>query len=299
MKPVKQVQGQEKHRADQELLVPHGSNMIDSTMLVGLANAQQNHKNLTLRGSFVERPENCLHVCGAGTRMRIYAEVHLLLPQIGSCSQQHKVLVYLANTARADSASPSRSTRSAKSRWASTQSPVAHQQTGVRRTIPEVVHRGKGFIWGEIVYCVLTQRALVSLPLSYLLLDTRGIQEVGKRGTRLIAWLTALRATGLNPNVVHTDMDFAEVTAASIAFKTNNDKYNHHLCLWHSLRAIDQYITGKMKSKGFDSVDNTRNSTRLTALPRYLYFLSEESDWMQSNGQSKNVPRSKRESCGP
>ncbi|KAK9364466.1 hypothetical protein V1509DRAFT_650584 [Lipomyces kononenkoae] len=142
-------------------------------------------------------------------------------------------------------------------------------------------------IHGYELYCVLTEYDLVSLPLSYLLLDTRGIQEVGKRGSRLTAWLTALRATGLNPNVVHTDKDFAEVTAASIAFKANNDRYNHHLCHRHSLRAIDQYITGKMKSKGFDSVDNSRNSTRLTALPRYLYFLSEESDWMQSNGQSK------------
>ncbi|KAK9258600.1 hypothetical protein V1519DRAFT_469889 [Lipomyces tetrasporus] len=77
----------------------------------------------------------------------------------------------------------------------------------------------------------------------------RGVQEEDKRGTRLTAWFTALRAAGLNPNVVHTDKDFAEVTAASIAFKRNNDGYNHHLCIWHSLRAIDQYITGKLKAR--------------------------------------------------
>ncbi|KAK9372462.1 uncharacterized protein V1513DRAFT_460596 [Lipomyces chichibuensis] len=111
---------------------------------------------------------------------------------------------------------------------------------------------------GYELYCVLTEYDLVSLPLSYLLLDTRGVQE-----------------------------DFAEVTAASLAFKRNNDRYNHHLCLWHSLRAIHQYITGKMKSKGFDSIDNTRNSTRLTSLPQYLHFLSVESGWILSNGQSK------------
>ncbi|KAK9372587.1 uncharacterized protein V1513DRAFT_451857 [Lipomyces chichibuensis] len=37
---------------------------------------------------------------------------------------------------------------------------------------------------------------LVSPPLSYLLLDTRGVQEEGKREFRLTAWLrsTALRA---------------------------------------------------------------------------------------------------------
>ncbi|KAK9259659.1 hypothetical protein V1519DRAFT_469134 [Lipomyces tetrasporus] len=119
---------------------------------------------------------------------------------------------------------------------------------------------------GYELYCVLTEYDLVSLPLSYLLLDTRGLREVGKKGTRLTAWLTALRAAGLNPNVVHTDKDFAEVTAASLAFKRNDDRYNHHLCLWHSMRAVDQYITGKMKCKGFDSIGNTRNSTRLTAL---------------------------------
>ncbi|KAK9373130.1 uncharacterized protein V1513DRAFT_460071 [Lipomyces chichibuensis] len=102
-----------------------------------------------------------------------------------------------------------------------------------------------------------------------------------QEGTRLTAWLTALRATGLNPNVVHTDKDFAEVTAASLAFERNNDRYNHHLCLWHSLRAIHRYITGKI-----DSIDNTRNSTWLTALPQYLHFL-----WSQqcTQGPSANL----------
>ncbi|KAK9371660.1 uncharacterized protein V1513DRAFT_454954 [Lipomyces chichibuensis] len=83
------------------------------------------------------------------------------------------------------------------------------------------------------------------------------------------------------------NLALVEVTAASLAFKRNNDRYNHHLCLWHSLRAIHQYITGKMRCKGFDSIDNTRNSTRLTALPQYLHFLSVESGWILSNGQSK------------
>ncbi|KAJ8100274.1 hypothetical protein POJ06DRAFT_281389 [Lipomyces tetrasporus] len=38
---------------------------------------------------------------------------------------------------------------------------------------------------GYELYCVLTEHDLVSLPLSYLLLDTRGVQELGKRGSRL------------------------------------------------------------------------------------------------------------------
>ncbi|KAK9350538.1 hypothetical protein V1523DRAFT_370508, partial [Lipomyces doorenjongii] len=106
---------------------------------------------------------------------------------------------------------------------------------------------------GYELYCVLTEYDLVSLPLSYLLLDTRSLHEEGKRGRRLTQWFTALRNAGLTPNTVHTDKDFAEVTAASIAFRTNNSKYNHHLCLWHSLRAIDQYITGKARGRGLDS----------------------------------------------
>ncbi|KAK9243323.1 hypothetical protein V1506DRAFT_555486 [Lipomyces tetrasporus] len=62
---------------------------------------------------------------------------------------------------------------------------------------------------GYELYCVLTEYNLVSLPLSYLLLDTRGIQEVGKRGSRFTEWFVALRNAGLHPDVVYTDKDFA------------------------------------------------------------------------------------------
>ncbi|KAK9364613.1 hypothetical protein V1509DRAFT_643507 [Lipomyces kononenkoae] len=113
---------------------------------------------------------------------------------------------------------------------------------------------------GYELYCVITELDLVSLPLSYLLLDTS-----------LTAWLTALRASGLEPTVVHTDKDFAgKVTAASIAFKRDNVGYNHHLCLWNSLRAIDQYIT---------------------ALPQYLHYLSDEAGWILSNGRTSPCTR--------
>ncbi|KAK9334221.1 hypothetical protein V1521DRAFT_451010, partial [Lipomyces starkeyi] len=142
---------------------------------------------------------------------------------------------------------------------------------------------------GYELYCVLTEYDLVSLPLSYLLLDTRGIREEGKRGSRLTAWFTALRDAGLNPKVVHTDKDFAEVTAASLAFKKNNPAYKHHLCLWHSLRAIDQHISGKTKSNGAHSVENARNSIRKGALPEYLHFLSDESEWIFSNESGKKL----------
>ncbi|KAK9426904.1 hypothetical protein V1505DRAFT_402832 [Lipomyces doorenjongii] len=49
---------------------------------------------------------------------------------------------------------------------------------------------------GFELYCVLAEYDLVSLPLSYLLLDTRGIQEDGKRGSRLTQWFMALRNAG-------------------------------------------------------------------------------------------------------
>ncbi|KAK9238968.1 hypothetical protein V1525DRAFT_68886 [Lipomyces kononenkoae] len=142
---------------------------------------------------------------------------------------------------------------------------------------------------GYELYCVLTEYDLVSLPLSYLLLDTRGIREEGKRGVRLTAWFTALRDAGLDPKVVHTDKDFAEVTAASLAFKRNIPAYKHHLCLWHSLRAIDQHITGKTNSNGAHSVENAWNSIRKGALLEYLHFLSDESEWILSNESGKKL----------
>ncbi|KAK9335063.1 hypothetical protein V1521DRAFT_440990 [Lipomyces starkeyi] len=81
---------------------------------------------------------------------------------------------------------------------------------------------------GFELYCVLAEYDLLSLPLTYLLLDTRGLQEDGKRGSRLTQLFMALRNAGLKPKFVHTDKDFA---ASSLAFGRNNSSYNHHLCL--------------------------------------------------------------------
>ncbi|KAK9369746.1 hypothetical protein V1509DRAFT_550333, partial [Lipomyces kononenkoae] len=98
-----------------------------------------------------------------------------------------------------------------------------------------------------------------------------------------------------------------EATAASLAFKRNNPGYKHHLCLWHTLRAIDQHITGKAKNNGAHSVENARipsgnalyQSTEAgfqgfapfkcsffgkeqhnTLESTYLHFLSDKSDWI-------------------
>ncbi|KAK9237012.1 hypothetical protein V1525DRAFT_344873, partial [Lipomyces kononenkoae] len=54
---------------------------------------------------------------------------------------------------------------------------------------------------GFELYCVLTEYDLVSLPLSHLLLDTRGIQVDGKRRSRLTTWLIELRNAGLTPKM--------------------------------------------------------------------------------------------------
>ncbi|KAK9482515.1 hypothetical protein V1527DRAFT_415121, partial [Lipomyces starkeyi] len=62
---------------------------------------------------------------------------------------------------------------------------------------------------GYALYYFLNGHDLVSRPLSYLLLDTRGIREEGKRGSRLTAWFTAMRDAGLKPSGTNTDKDCA------------------------------------------------------------------------------------------
>ncbi|KAK9238657.1 hypothetical protein V1525DRAFT_425328 [Lipomyces kononenkoae] len=104
---------------------------------------------------------------------------------------------------------------------------------------------------GYELYCVLTEYDLVSLPLSYLPFDTVGIQEVGKRGSRLTEWFFALRCR-------------------------KNPACHYHLCLRHSLQAIDKHVTDKVIARVFDSIDNARNSIQVTALPQYLHFSSDE-----------------------
>ncbi|KAK9334341.1 hypothetical protein V1521DRAFT_470813, partial [Lipomyces starkeyi] len=70
----------------------------------------------------------------------------------------------------------------------------------------------------------------------------------------------------------------------SLAFGRNNSSYNHHLCLWHSLRAISQHISLKADGRGGDPVDTVRTSMRKAALPPYLHFLCHETEWILSRG---------------
>ncbi|KAK9481608.1 hypothetical protein V1527DRAFT_486447 [Lipomyces starkeyi] len=126
----------------------------------------------------------------------------------------------------------------------------------------------------------LTEYDLVSLPLSYLLLDTRSLHEEGKRGRRLTQWFTALQNAGLTPSTVHTDKDFV--------VRGRSDSGQYRVPNRQHLRAIDQYLTGKPRGRGFDSADTVRASTRTTVLPSYLHFLTEESEWMLSSRETKN-----------
>ncbi|KAK9428749.1 hypothetical protein V1505DRAFT_199592 [Lipomyces doorenjongii] len=85
---------------------------------------------------------------------------------------------------------------------------------------------------GFDLYCVLTEYNLVSLPLSYLLLarSPRRWQE----GIAVNGVVHGIANAGLKPNCCPHRQRFC-----SLAFGRNSSAHNHHLCLWHSLRAID------------------------------------------------------------
>ncbi|KAJ8104397.1 hypothetical protein POJ06DRAFT_265225 [Lipomyces tetrasporus] len=95
---------------------------------------------------------------------------------------------------------------------------------------------------GFELYCVVGIYLYETVPLSYLLLDTRAVEGNGKRGIRLTTWFKHLTSLGLRPSVGHSDKDFAEIASALGVFSRCNRSYNHHLCLWHSLRAIDTWV---------------------------------------------------------
>ncbi|KAK9367943.1 hypothetical protein V1509DRAFT_610177 [Lipomyces kononenkoae] len=98
---------------------------------------------------------------------------------------------------------------------------------------------------GYELYCVITEYDLVSILLSYLLLDTRGVQEVGKRGSRLTTWLMALRGAGLNPCVIHTDKDFADRSDGSEVLTVGSLKDFAHDLLTKSKVLLDALSLGQ------------------------------------------------------
>ncbi|KAK9234231.1 hypothetical protein V1525DRAFT_422426 [Lipomyces kononenkoae] len=142
---------------------------------------------------------------------------------------------------------------------------------------------------GFELYCVVGIYRYETVPLSYLLLDTRAVEENGKRGIRLTTWFKHLTLLGLRPSVGHSDKDFAEIVSALGVFSLCNPSYNHHLCLWHSLRAIDTYL--KTRFKEGDNLRSMINALFVTARPKHLDFLKdkETEDWVLSNG-SKRKP---------
>ncbi|KAK9490623.1 hypothetical protein V1508DRAFT_257514 [Lipomyces doorenjongii] len=92
-----------------------------------------------------------------------------------------------------------------------------------------------------------------------------------------------MHSMAMQPTFVHTDKDFAEVTAASLAFGGNTSIYNHHLCLWHSLRAISQHISARQKAAVVIQFK--------AALAPYLHFLCDETEWIFQETAKSRVPQ--------
>jgi hypothetical protein len=89
----------------------------------------------------------------------------------------------------------------------------------------------------------------VSVPLSYLLLNTRKVAAKGKRTEHIARWFQCLKEGGLKPRWILTDKDLAEVTAS----RTVWDDGNHQLC---------HCVTRGVIS--LDSIDRRRYNSRET-----------------------------------
>ena len=83
------------------------------------------------------------------------------------------------------------------------------------------------------LYCVLGQRYGMSIPLSYLLLDTAKPVD-GRRSQKLILWFACLKERGLYPRWILSDKDMAEVKASREVWPNAN----HQLCFWHAHKSI-------------------------------------------------------------
>jgi hypothetical protein len=136
----------------------------------------------------------------------------------------------------------------------------------------------------------------VSIPLSYLLLNTSRVAAAGKRTERIAQWFQSLREAGLQPRWILTDKDLAEVTASQVVWPNAN----HQLCHWHALRSIEKRLKQKSKRRtavnGSDSDDDlpadagdrqgerwVHNLLAAEAIPEHLAFLHAEAEWINSH----------------
>jgi hypothetical protein len=162
----------------------------------------------------------------------------------------------------------------------------------------------------------------VSVPLSYLLLNTRKVAAKGKRTERIARWFQCLKEGGLKPRWILTDKDLAEVTASRRVWADGN----HQLCHWHAHRAIEKrlkHCKPKPRRRGGeepggdepggdeprrnqphngeseDDIPNdagenqgenwTRNLINEADIPEHLRFLLHHVDWINSE-DAKEAP---------
>ena len=121
---------------------------------------------------------------------------------------------------------------------------------------------------GYELYVIIVEKNFESLPISYLLLDTRRKSaskaektektkekktenladpsiSVERLGKVLAQWFQALRSRGFKPKIMFTDKDMAEVDAIRTVW--GHDGTQVKLCLWHSLTAIRKKLLANPK----------------------------------------------------
>lgn len=136
---------------------------------------------------------------------------------------------------------------------------------------------------GYELYGLVCEKEFITLPLAYLLLDTRNAPRELKRGHMLAIFFNHLKAEGLRPEWFLSDKDFAEITGALAVWKGTGMHYQ--LCLWHARRAIKKRLSGKIKVDGHTGESAEPNFISQSILrannPDYLCWLEDESDWIQ------------------
>jgi hypothetical protein len=121
---------------------------------------------------------------------------------------------------------------------------------------------------GYELYVIIVEKNFESLPISYLLLDTRRKSaskaektektkekktenladpsiSVERRGKVLAQWFQALRSRGFKPKIMFTDKDMAEVDAIRTVWGPDGTQVK--LCLWHTLTAIRKKLLANPK----------------------------------------------------
>ncbi len=133
---------------------------------------------------------------------------------------------------------------------------------------------------------------VVTIPISYLLLDTWKCEVGSKHGVQLTAWLCALCDNGFRSKYIFTDKDFAEINAIKATWPDGSVRPK--LCLWHALKSIKKHVLASKKPQPgqpaqeaelADPTNQNMNdiletfqmaSIQKAALPEYLHWFC---DW--------------------